>query len=155
MIQMDLMDIAKKIKDLRKEKGWSQADLGKKVGVHQRYVSTWETGQNIPQAETLIRLSQVLEVSVDYLLFNNVPRDGYSKISDFELYEQFRQADSLPDEEKKAIKKLVGAVVFQHKVKLAQEEAAEEEQKKQQQLQQVRRAKQASATPLRKVAGKR
>lgn len=33
-----------KIKEFRQKKGWSQAQLGRKLGVPQRTVSSWETG---------------------------------------------------------------------------------------------------------------
>lgn len=126
---------------LRKEQGWSQDELGKKVGVRQRYVSTWETGQNVPQTESLIKLAQVFEVSVDYLLFDNVPRQGTNKIDDFELYEFFRKAESLPQDAKNAVKKIVSALLFEYKVDQAKEEAENE--------------KVPPAASLRKIAGKR
>lgn len=124
MLKIDqFMNIAEKIRELRKEKSWSQDDLGKAVGVHQRYVSTWETGKNMPAAETLIKLSRAFAVSVDYLLFENVPREGVSSIDDFDLYDQFRQASTLPQKQKDAIKELVSGLVFRYKVKTAEQEA--------------------------------
>ena len=117
------MDIARKIRDLRKEKDWSQAQLGEKIGVTQRHISSWENGANLPSADALVRLSQVLRASVDYLLLDNVPREGTHKIDDFSLYDLFRQAEDLPDEEKKAIEQLLSGLVFRHKVKKAEQEA--------------------------------
>jgi transcriptional regulator with XRE-family HTH domain len=137
------MNLAKKIIQLRQERDWSQTDLGKKVGVNQRYVSTWETGRNLPHVETLVKIAQVFEVSVDYLLLDNIPREGVHTIDDLELYEQFQQAEALPADQKKAIKQLVGALIFQHKVKQTQEEIEE------------RTSQKIKQAPLRKVAGKR
>jgi len=117
------MDIARKIRELRKEKDWSQAQLGEKIGVTQRHVSSWENGANVPSADALIRLSEALKVSIDYLLLDNVPREGTHKIDDFSLYDLFRQAEDLPDEEKTAIEQLLSGLVFRHKVKKAEREA--------------------------------
>lgn len=133
------MDVGKKIKQLRKEKGWSQAEFGKKIGVHPQYVSAWETGDKVPSAEALVKLSQILDVSTDYLLLDNVPREGTHTIDDFGLYELFRQAEVLPQEERKAIEQVVSGLVFRNKVRQADEEEKPKPQ----------------PVPLRKVAGRR
>jgi transcriptional regulator with XRE-family HTH domain len=140
------MILGKRIAQLRREKGLSQIELAKKVGVSQRYVSTWETGKNMPHVETLLKLAQVFGVSVDHLLLENVPREGTHKIDDIELYEQFKQAEALPQEQKDAVKQLVGALLFQYKVKKTQEEIDK---------QRTKATKQEQLLPLRKVAGKR
>ena len=141
MIGNNLMPFSKKIAELRKEKDWSQAELAKKVGVHQRYVSSWETDKSMPHAETLIKLAQVFEVSTDYLLFDNVPREGISKINDFDLYEQFRQTDLLPEDLRKSLKQVISGVVFRYKVDAARSEVEQQQT--------------VAHTRLRKVAGRR
>lgn len=145
------MDIANKIRDLRKEKDWSQAELAERVGVSQRYVSIWERGKKIPSAETLIKLSQTFRVSIDYLLLDNVPREGTHKIDDFGLYQLFREAEALPVKEKEAIEQLISGLVFRYKVKKAEEEAA---RKKIVETSSPKSSK-AETPTLRKVAGKR
>ena len=56
------------IQQQRKARGMSQAQLGRLLGVHQTAVSKWELGVTYPDMPTLIRLAQLWEVSVDYLL---------------------------------------------------------------------------------------
>ena len=58
--------IGKQIKRLRSEKGLTQEQLGKAVGVTTQAVSKWERG-GMPDAELLPRLSEVLGVSIDTL----------------------------------------------------------------------------------------
>jgi len=57
----------KKLKQARKNNGWPQ-DLGKKVWIHGRHVGKYENGRAMPNAETIIRITKVLNVSIDYLL---------------------------------------------------------------------------------------
>jgi transcriptional regulator with XRE-family HTH domain len=114
------------------------------VEISQGFVSEWETGKSIPSAASLVKLSKVFDVSIDYLLLDNVPREGVSAIDDFELYEQFRLADALPDEDRKIIKKLVAAMVVNHKVRSMQDEVS-----------QGAPPKRTETPALRKVAGKR
>lgn len=56
------------IKELRRDKGYSQRRLAELCSVHQTAVSQWETGRTVPDSESLVVLSQVLGVSVDALL---------------------------------------------------------------------------------------
>ena len=56
------------LKILRKEKGFSQEQLAFRLNVVRQTVSKWEKGLSVPDAELLIRLADVLEVSVSDLL---------------------------------------------------------------------------------------
>ena len=53
---------------LRTEKGWSQEDLAEKLYVTRQAVSRWETGETVPNTETLKRLSKLFDVSINTLL---------------------------------------------------------------------------------------
>ena len=62
------MNIGIKIKELRTEKGVSQATVAEAVGVNKRAVIFWEQGVNEPKASYITRLATYFEVSSDYLL---------------------------------------------------------------------------------------
>ena len=53
---------------LRTQKGLSQDALAEKVFVTRQAVSRWENGETVPNTETLKRLSQLFEVSINTLL---------------------------------------------------------------------------------------
>lgn len=53
---------------LRKEKGITQADLAERLGVTNKAVSKWETGEAMPETGLLKPLSQIFGVTVDELL---------------------------------------------------------------------------------------
>ena len=57
-----------RLKELRKEKNLSQAELAKELEVSQRSISSWETGFRQPDFETLEILAKYFGVSTDYLL---------------------------------------------------------------------------------------
>ncbi len=59
---------SQRLKELRKEKDLSQAELAKEIGVSQRSVSSWETGFRQPDFETLEILAKYFNVTTDYLL---------------------------------------------------------------------------------------
>ncbi len=62
------MTLADKLKEARKNAGLSQTELAEKLCVSRQAVTKWETGKGIPDVENLKVLSQVLDVSIDYLL---------------------------------------------------------------------------------------
>ena len=53
---------------LRTEKGLSQDELAEKIYVTRQAVSRWETGETIPNTETLKLLSELFDVSINTLL---------------------------------------------------------------------------------------
>ena len=57
-----------RIKELRRSKNLSQMELAQKVDVHQTAVSQWESGKTNPDMSTAMRLADIFEVSIDYLL---------------------------------------------------------------------------------------
>lgn len=60
--------IAKRIFEMRKEFGFSQQTLAKKIGVTQKAIDFWEKGVNEPKASYILKLSLVFKVSPSYLL---------------------------------------------------------------------------------------
>ncbi len=57
-----------RIKELRTERGLRQKDLAEKLGVSPQTVGYYENWVNKPDPETLIKLADIFEVSIDYLL---------------------------------------------------------------------------------------
>ena len=57
-----------KIKDLREQKGLTQAELGRVVGCNQSNVARWESGAQKPELTTLLKLADIFGVSLDYLM---------------------------------------------------------------------------------------
>ena len=56
------------IATLRSENGLSQNELGAMLGVTNKAVSRWETGRGYPDTALLLKLAEILEITVDELL---------------------------------------------------------------------------------------
>ena len=67
------MDTKTVIQELRTKHGLSQEELAGKVFVTRQAVSRWETGETVPNTETLKLLSSLFDVSINTLLGS--PRD--------------------------------------------------------------------------------
>lgn len=68
------MEFSEKLKLARTKAGYSQKLLASKLFISQQAYAKYETGAASPNPETLKRISELLEVSVDYLLGNEPAR---------------------------------------------------------------------------------
>ena len=83
-----------RIKQLRKEKGLSQAQLAKEVGISNQIISFYENNKREPKIETWQALADFFNVSVPYLQgIDDKPNTGYSK--DY-IYKQLDDAYKEP-----------------------------------------------------------
>ena len=71
------MILAEKIMQLRKKNGWSQEELAGKLGVSRQSVSKWESAMSIPDLDKILAMSEIFEVSTDYLLKDNLVQEEY------------------------------------------------------------------------------
>lgn len=60
--------VAERIKYLREQKGMTQADLAKQLGITRSSVNAWEMGISVPSTQYIVELSNIFKVSTDYLL---------------------------------------------------------------------------------------
>jgi transcriptional regulator with XRE-family HTH domain len=78
------MTIADRIQSLRKSKGMSQEELADAVGVSRQAVSKWESEQTAPDLEKVVIMSDIFEVTTDYLLkgIEPVKTDDHKTMAD-------------------------------------------------------------------------
>lgn len=57
-----------RLKTAREKRGFSQEEFSEEMEIKQQQLSRWETGKQDPSGNALFRMSQILNVSVDYLL---------------------------------------------------------------------------------------
>lgn len=67
-----------RIRDYRLAKGLTMAELGKRVDCSEAAISYYELGKREAKYETLLKIAEVLEVSVDILLGNSPPSSSYA-----------------------------------------------------------------------------
>lgn len=69
------MILGEKIMELRKKNGWSQEELAGKLNVSRQSVSKWESSMSVPDLDKILQLSEIFEVSTDYLLKEDKEED--------------------------------------------------------------------------------
>lgn len=84
-----------KLKELRIDKGLTQAELGAKLAVSPKVISKWENGESLPSCEVLPAIADVFEITMD-ALFDRVREDPIDEKSVVRKY-GYEHAYSIPD----------------------------------------------------------
>lgn len=113
------MSLGVKIKEIRKEQGLSQGALGRLAGIHEKLLSKYEHERIVPTADTLRKIALALHVSADYLIFENVPKEGRVELKDMELFSMFKELEKIGEEERETVKRVIDAMIVKSKVERA------------------------------------
>lgn len=60
--------VSERLKEKRKLKKYTQEEISKKLGISRSAYAYYETGRNEPDLETLKKLADIFETSIDYLV---------------------------------------------------------------------------------------
>ena len=73
------MTLSEKIMNLRKKNGWSQEELAERLDISRQSVSKWESGESVPTLEKIIKISEIFDVSTDYLLKDDFKEEKFDR----------------------------------------------------------------------------
>jgi len=113
---IDAMSIGKKITQLREEMGISQRELARKLGVHYQSIGRWEHDETIPDANDLRKIAEFFKVTMDYLFFDNVPKDGRIDIPDVDLLRMFEEVSTMDEQTVSLVKQFLDSFLFKKKI---------------------------------------
>lgn len=103
--------IGERIKILRKTKGLSQEELAKSLCVSRQTVSKWENGNSVPDAEVLVRMADVFQVTASELLAETVEKNSDDTSVGNQL-SKIREELEVRNERNKRIRGRVKAFIF-------------------------------------------
>lgn len=106
---MDL--VGDRIRDLRKEKRWTQVMLAEKVNVSPQVVSNWERNYTDPDHDDIARLAKVFDESADYILGRSKTRNLKGENNEVDEPEYVRLFKKLSPEKRKLILELLEGYV--------------------------------------------
>lgn len=107
-----MADFGENMLTVRKQKGMTQQELGKIIGVDKRVISKYENGQTIPSIKVAIQIAQALQVSLDYLAGS----DKSLFIDDQEIIQLLKNYNDLADDIKITLKNMLKALTIYSKV---------------------------------------
>ena len=104
------MDISKIITELRKEKGWSQYELSKRISVSREIIGRYERGDAMPSIEIAKKIADAFDISLDYL------SGSTNRQMDKATLNRVEEIENMPQEEKKMIYTFLDAFVTKYKL---------------------------------------
>ena len=99
MNNADLNGIGKRIQNRRKQKGYTQEQLAEMMNVSIQMVSNLERGNKAIRIDNLINLSQILDISTDYILTGKETTDDIQALT--------ARITQLPGRDRKMVEMLV------------------------------------------------
>lgn len=105
------MTFGERLTQVRKRKNFSQAEIGKKIGINGDAYGRYERNDVRPTIEMATQLADTLVVSIDYLV-------GKIDIEvDKSIVEKLRLLDQLDEEEKNALIKIINSMLTKKRMK--------------------------------------
>lgn len=108
-----ISDFGKRLAQLRKVKGFTQEELGSKIGVSKRVIAYYEGETNYPPTHLLIPIAKTLKVSVDEIL--GLKKSEISDSNHAALWRRLKKAESLPKRDQKAVTHYIEALLAKQK----------------------------------------
>ena len=118
------MPLGDRIKELRTELGLSQAELATRVGsTDARQLSRYENGRITPSLDAVARLAQALDVSLDYLVFDDHPRRPLH-IDDHGLTDRLAALTELNPEDRASLLSVLDALLTRTRIRALANDAS-------------------------------
>lgn len=97
-----------RILELRRDRGWSQPELGRKIGTSGAIIGRYERGEMSPSIDVARKLADVFGVTVDSLISE---RELPDLLRDQKMIERWRSLDQLPGDERDRILYVVDGLI--------------------------------------------
>jgi transcriptional regulator with XRE-family HTH domain len=110
------MPFADKLSKLRNERGLTQQEMAKLIGVGIAQMRRYERGKSSPTLEIIKNIARSLGVSADELIFDEGERVAAAKILDRKLLEQFEIISNLRSQDKDAVKTILEGVIVKSRL---------------------------------------
>lgn len=108
---------AARIKELRKQKAWTQKELANKVGANFQQINKYECGLHTPPLDKLVLIAEALETSIDYLITGDPTQN--MPLHNTQLMERFKALEGFDTDERDTVIKLIDAMIVKHRVESA------------------------------------
>lgn len=90
-----MSNIAERLKQLRKNAGYSQEQAAEVLGISRQAISKWESGQGNPDIENIVKMTELYHVSADYILSGIEKNISDSVPEKKKLSREYRKAISI------------------------------------------------------------
>lgn len=111
----NMTDFHERLRRLRKARKLTQTRVAELLGVRPRVYTRWENGDAVPLFATVVKLADILDVSLDELAGRKDVNED-ARIHNPELHRLYKKVDQLSDEDQKALVILLDSLVKRSRV---------------------------------------
>lgn len=107
----------KRLKELRKQKSWTQKELANQIDIRYSHLNKYENGMHAPPLEKLIQLADIFDISLDYLVIG-LPMEE-SPIRNESLHKRFKTLETFNGEDKQTVMNVIDAIIAKRQMENA------------------------------------
>lgn len=106
-----MTDFHQRLRTLRSSRKLTQARVAELLGVSPRVYTRWENGDAVPLFATVVKIADILNVTLDELAGRQELAASEARIKNPELHRLYKKVDLLPDEDQKALLVVLDSLV--------------------------------------------
>lgn len=107
--------LGERMRQLRRERDWSQEKLAKMVGAHIQSIGIYEKGDSVPTALVLKKIADAFGVSTDYLISGE--SDNSVQLKNKDLLKRVEQLDRINPDSLKGLIEMMDLVIRDNHMK--------------------------------------
>lgn len=115
MVQDAIRTLSERIRNLRQQRNWTQAELARRLNVHQKQISGYERGAHVPSTDVLIKMAQEFNCSLDFLAFDDREDSTQVKLSDREMLLKLQEIEALSEQDRLTIKAVLDTFLLKRR----------------------------------------
>jgi len=110
-LDVEMAAFVERLKEFRVARGLSQAQLADHLGVSPRVYNRWERGVATPRLDTLVKIADILQVSLDELAGRQPPKAVEFRVHNPKLHRLYREIDKLSPDDQQALAILLDSLI--------------------------------------------
>ena len=103
-----------RIKQLRKQRGWTQKELAKHLEGSYQQLNKYESGIHAPPLDKLVQLVDALNTTIDYLITGQVPDEA--PLHNKRLLQKFKLLEGFDTSQQETVINVIDAMVAKHQM---------------------------------------
>jgi transcriptional regulator with XRE-family HTH domain len=107
---LDMATLAERLQEFREKRKLTQTRLAELIGVSPRVYNRWENGEATPHWDSVVKIADLLDVSLDELAGRRESSDEVV-IHNHKLHELYKKVNDLPDTDQQALIILLDSLI--------------------------------------------
>ena len=103
-----------RLRDLRKERKWTQKEMASRLSIRQTHYTKYETAMHVPPLDKIIQLARLFGVSLDRLVLGEAPSN--QPVKDTRLAQRFQALEGFNPLDRETVITIIDAMVARQRM---------------------------------------